>query len=80
MKINLGMTLNQAKRAHHEQGGYLLWIGQAGGSLSTDRDCYAVCDEETAIDGYGRTAEQLRHLDTQGWSEANGTYPPEMAD
>ena len=76
MSINEGMTLKLAQKNHALMGGYLLRIGEAGGSLTQDRDGYVVCDEDEAVSLYGRSPEQLRYLDRHGYSEATaGMYP-----
>ena len=76
MDINEGMALKSAQETHVIMGGYLLRIGEAGGSLTQDRDGFVVCDEEDAVNLYGRTPEQLRYLDGHGYSEATaGMYP-----
>ena len=61
-RINEGLDLAAARELHTEQGGYLLRIGEAGGSLTQDRDGFVVCDEDEAINLYGRTPEELAAL------------------
>ena len=51
--------LREARRAHAEQGGYLLQTGMPGPAFKEYH--YSVCDESEALD-LGRTPEQLRAL------------------
>jgi hypothetical protein len=50
-------SYEEAVLEHEESGGFLLNLG-----WEKDHSVYAVCDEETATDIYGRTREHLLSL------------------